>query len=327
MRSQTDGRPVQFRKILVIAFDSNTARSLLRRIQPLASRAGVTLTLFSPIDAPDHIPELENASLSSKDLLSAMKRYRAEELDEALRDTLPKSQRLNVKVTTGNVFREVMREAREGTYDLVVKMAEGKGDIGALFFGTLDMKLLRKLASPLLIMKPSRRQTFGCILSAVQLDDDDLGDFSDQQGESFQFNADIIDAAATLALAENADLQILNAWEFFAEDFMKTKKGYRDEVRRILAEIKHTHLRCMTKLLLSRDLNGISFQSHVVKGAAADVIIKSANKFDADLIVMGTVGRVGIPGFIIGNTAETVLNNANCSVLALKPREFASPTF
>jgi len=70
------------------------------------------------------------------------------------------------------------------------------------------------------------------------------------------------------------------------------------------------------------NLEGIQYQTHALKGDAADVIIKTASRFDVDLIVMGTVGRVGISGIFIGNTAETVLNNTRCSVLTLKPREF-----
>lgn len=315
-------RNLQFKNILVVAFNGNAARFLLRRILPFANKCGASLTLFSPIDVPDHFSELENESISPKELLAAMRRYRAEELDEAIRDAAPGNQKLKVRVTTGNVFREIMRESREGSYDLVVKAAEGKGDIGALLFGTLNMKLLRKLPLPLLIMRPSRRQTFGQVLAAVQLDDDDLGDFYDEQGGSFQFNADILGAAATVAAADNANLQILNAWEFFPEDFLRTKKGYDQVVHKVLAEIKHTHLQSMSKLLLSQNLENISYRSHVLKGAPADVIIKSAKRFDADLIVMGTVGRIGIPGFFIGNTAETVLNKTSCSVLALKPRGF-----
>jgi len=40
---------------------------------------------------------------------------------------------------------------------------------------------------------------------------------------------------------------------------------------------------------------------------------------------MGTVGRVGIPGFFIGNTAEEILKRVECSVLAIKPAGFVSP--
>jgi nucleotide-binding universal stress UspA family protein len=37
------------------------------------------------------------------------------------------------------------------------------------------------------------------------------------------------------------------------------------------------------------------------------------------------VGRVGIPGFFMGNTAEEILDQIDCSVLAIKPPGFESP--
>jgi nucleotide-binding universal stress UspA family protein len=40
---------------------------------------------------------------------------------------------------------------------------------------------------------------------------------------------------------------------------------------------------------------------------------------------MGTVGRVGIPGLFIGNTAEEIFQTTACSVLAVKPDGFISP--
>jgi nucleotide-binding universal stress UspA family protein len=40
---------------------------------------------------------------------------------------------------------------------------------------------------------------------------------------------------------------------------------------------------------------------------------------------MGTVARTGIRGFFMGNTAETILEQLNCSVLAIKPPGFVTP--
>ena len=40
---------------------------------------------------------------------------------------------------------------------------------------------------------------------------------------------------------------------------------------------------------------------------------------------MGTVGRTGIPGLLIGNTAETILQQVDCSVLAIEPPGFVTP--
>ncbi|MDH5473944.1 MAG: universal stress protein [Gammaproteobacteria bacterium] len=40
---------------------------------------------------------------------------------------------------------------------------------------------------------------------------------------------------------------------------------------------------------------------------------------------MGTVGRTGISGFFIGNTADSVLRQVDCSILAIKPEGFVTP--
>ena len=64
---------------------------------------------------------------------------------------------------------------------------------------------------------------------------------------------------------------------------------------------------------------------HLLKGEAASVIRELSGQLGADLIVMGTVARSGIPGFIIGNTAEDVMQNIDASILAVKPEGFVSP--
>ena len=44
-----------------------------------------------------------------------------------------------------------------------------------------------------------------------------------------------------------------------------------------------------------------------------------------DLLIIGTVCRTGIAGLFIGNTAEKVLTEVSCSVLAFKPKAFITP--
>ncbi|MEO0951113.1 MAG: universal stress protein, partial [Pseudomonadota bacterium] len=41
--------------------------------------------------------------------------------------------------------------------------------------------------------------------------------------------------------------------------------------------------------------------------------------------MVGTVGRTGIPGYFIGNTAEAILGRIDCAIMAVKPPGFLSP--
>ena len=54
-------------------------------------------------------------------------------------------------------------------------------------------------------------------------------------------------------------------------------------------------------------------QLHLIKGDARVVIPEIARKKRVELVVMGTVGRTGISGLLIGNTAESILNQIDCS--------------
>ena len=64
---------------------------------------------------------------------------------------------------------------------------------------------------------------------------------------------------------------------------------------------------------------------HFLDGAPGRLIPQFVEENRVDLLVMGTVGRTGVPGFFIGNTAEQVLEQVECSVLAVKPDGFVSP--
>jgi universal stress protein E len=65
--------------------------------------------------------------------------------------------------------------------------------------------------------------------------------------------------------------------------------------------------------------------THVKEGLPEDVIQSVSNKIDAELVILGTIGRTGLSAALIGNTAEHVIDRLNCDVLAIKPNGYISP--
>lgn len=60
-------------------------------------------------------------------------------------------------------------------------------------------------------------------------------------------------------------------------------------------------------------------EPHVVEGSGiAGMIRESAEKLDADLIVMGTHGRTGLAHVFLGSVAERTLRTAPCPVLTIR---------
>jgi nucleotide-binding universal stress UspA family protein len=64
---------------------------------------------------------------------------------------------------------------------------------------------------------------------------------------------------------------------------------------------------------------------HVVAGRPAQVIKEVLDAERIELLVLGTVARGGLPGMLVGNTAERLLPQVPCSILAVKPEGFVSP--
>ncbi len=92
--------------------------------------------------------------------------------------------------------------------------------------------------------------------------------------------------------------------------------------------LKHELERHQTRLQALLEPYGIAVDDEnvqLVKVEAAQSINRVAEQKDSDIIVMGTMGCVGIPGLIIGNTAEEIIQTTRCSVLAVKPTGFISP--
>lgn len=66
------------------------------------------------------------------------------------------------------------------------------------------------------------------------------------------------------------------------------------------------------------DAAGRFHTTHIHVGQPAEVIVKMASELGCDLIVMGTHGRSGIAGLVMGSVANRVLHLATSPVLLVK---------
>jgi Kef-type K+ transport system membrane component KefB len=64
----------------------------------------------------------------------------------------------------------------------------------------------------------------------------------------------------------------------------------------------------------------VNLQTHVLVGHPADQILKPAQKYGADLIVVGHRGRSAIREWVSGSTSRRVVAHASCQVLVVRAR-------
>ena len=136
-------------------------------------------------------------------------------------------------------------------------------------------------------------------------------------------------------MSEFAELHVVHAWEAIGEGIMRHGifmqlpengvNAYVDQVRLHHTQLLDTLIKEVSAKLGEDTADYIKPQLHMPKGPARKVIPELARELQVDCIVMGTVARTGVPGLFMGNTAETILDQLECSVLAIKPPGFVTP--
>ncbi len=186
--------------------------------------------------------------------------------------------------------------------DLVIKT----GDYSRKVFHTpTDWTLIRQLTCPLLICSPKKWKSKPCILATV--------DAASRNSLQQTINGKVLDIAQQLAVAGHSNLHVaytiaiakaLDALVITEPPEVMRKKG--------VAATKKLHT------LLEQQ--GTSADAiHVTAGNPVKEISSIAKKIKAELVIMGSVGRKGVKGKLLGNTAENIIKNLRTDLLIIKP--------
>lgn len=70
----------------------------------------------------------------------------------------------------------------------------------------------------------------------------------------------------------------------------------------------------------------ISLHTYAKMGKPKDEILNTAQEYQADLLILGTHGRVGFDHLISGSVAEGVIRNATCPVLVIPNKSVPKKT-
>lgn len=85
-----------------------------------------------------------------------------------------------------------------------------------------------------------------------------------------------------------------------------------------VAELQGSNLVADYRQQLALDESALA---SVVLGSPADEIVKAAEEWPADLIIIGSHGRGGLQRALLGSVAEAVMRHAPCPVLVVRAKE------
>jgi nucleotide-binding universal stress UspA family protein len=125
----------------------------------------------------------------------------------------------------------------------------------------------------------------------------------------------VTDMMITQIKTKDAVVRLLHVVEPFPEN-VAGKMGSREPPDFVAARlVQREH----GKELLARAAErlrsaGFKVTSSVEEGDARNVILNQAERWHADLIVLGSHGRTGLDRFLMGSVSEAVARHARCSV-------------
>ena len=315
----------RFKNILYLAEEGESTLSRsIDRVVALAKDNQAELTVMSVLERP-------RLGFYGEVLLrdEFETRVRQRELDRLRKAIASHTKKLDIRleVQYGLPFIVAIKDVLRNGRDLIVKTV-GHGGAHTFLFGGTDQHLLRKSPCPVWLMQAEEHLKCRKIMAAIDFDP------WEEEAEPGELNKLILELASSLALSDLADLHIAHAWQPVTERVIRvfgSALPHQDVEKSVDREYRAHMDRLQDLGATLRNSVGdegykyLSPRVHLRKGDARIVIPALAEELDIDLVVMGTVSRTGIPGFLIGNTAEVILNNLDCAVLAVKPSGFVSP--
>ncbi|EGM78025.1 universal stress protein UspA-like protein [Rheinheimera sp. A13L] len=301
-------------KVLVVLDPSVLEQKALNRAVELAKLQDCQLTAFLSIYDFSYEMTTMLSGEERESMRQAVINDRELWISELVAEYQEQGLKIDIQVVWHNrPFEAIVQAVLEKEYDLVIKGTHDHDVLKSMIFTPTDWHILRKCPCPVLLVKDHDWPEHGNIVAAVNA--------GSEQSHHSSLNQRIIHQSKQLAALLNSKVQLVNAFpgtpvniaieipEFNPQEYNQTMKTH--------------HLESVQKLALEFELPTI--QTHVLEGMPEDVIPKMAQQLDAEMVVIGTIGRTGLSAAIIGNTAEHVIDRLDCDVLAVKPAGFVCP--
>jgi nucleotide-binding universal stress UspA family protein len=208
----------------------------------------------------------------------------------------------------GEAFVGVTHAVQQEGYDLVLAGTRGHSAWQQILIGSTARRLIRKCPADVWITRAEHAEPPRTVLA--------LTDFSDV-GRKAALHA------CWVANQAGASLHVLHVIDSGdVPDDLISKIPAGGSLRQEISDEARRHL---DVFVASLGIGASDVQAHLSWGTPWKEITRTAEHLSADLMVLGTVGRSGIPGMLLGNTAERVLGHCDCSLLTVKPDGFISP--
>jgi nucleotide-binding universal stress UspA family protein len=225
----------------------------------------------------------------------AVERLLGEQADALARET---GVALAPQIARGGVVDALLAAARPG--DLIVVGAHGMHPLRDFAVGSTALRLLRRSAQPVLVVKRPPAQPYRSLLVAV--------DFSRDSAAALELAA---------RLAPEAALAGVHAFEVEVEGTLRLVGAAEEEIFRRRREARERSLAGIDELLAAHRAQRL-VTPIVEHGYAPSVIAAAEQRTGADLVAIGKHGTSRLEDLLLGSVTEHALAHSACDVLVAR---------
>jgi nucleotide-binding universal stress UspA family protein len=229
------------------------------------------------------------------------------ELKAFVRPVVPTVRTENLRVVTGGPVLQILEEAAAVRADLIVMGTHGLSGFERLMLGSVAERVLRKAPCPVLTVPrsvsatdPDRPLVFKKIICPI--------DFSEGSIEGLKY-------ALSLAQENDACLTLLHVLERSEAEPAGDTPFSVPESLQYLAGFASDRL---TAVVPPAAAQWCRLEKMVLAGKPYREILRLAGERNADLIVMGVLGRNAVDLALFGSTTQHVVRSARCPVLTTR---------
>jgi nucleotide-binding universal stress UspA family protein len=312
-RSFSTGHPPEYRQhipmksiqhLLVGSDFSSSSDSAIREGYRIASRVGARLSIIHVVNRE----ELRSFASSNRADPDIILHGVTERLENSVRDLIGgPSEMVRCEILVGNPFMEIAGAVTDWNCDLVLLGSRGYGGDEPGRVGTVASKCVRRLPCPVLLLRGRHQHAFRKIVACV--------DFSENSREALRH-------AFQLARTDGASLEVLHvdpSRHHIMTDFGSFSLSHTVPSEEALQNARKA-LESFVRTVGDDHIADLAYTTCIMEGApVAQTIARHLRDRDADLAVVGTQGRGRLLTVFLGTTAEALIHDSPCSILAVKP--------
>lgn len=296
----------QYERLLLVADQTLHQSAAMLRAIALAKASGAALDVRAFV-SPVPITHLWEEKIDDVDAQRYQRRYRrwvADELEQLSNQGLDGT--VDV-VFSSHPLLDILKTVHVLKPDLLIKDVRLEPALKRVFITPLDCHLLRECPIPVHLVNQIRYALPHRVVATVDPFDPDT--------QISGLNDVIIRSANALAVQCDVPLHLLCAYDLsaaFNGDAPMINGGWNEDLANELRQTLHQAFVALA------DRHGVPPERrHFVMGHPVQVINEFVEQYLADVVVMGTVHRVGIER-VIGSTTERALYSLPGSILAVR---------